>query len=217
MKQIIIACAGGFGWEISEYLRQDIERGLLEGYALKGVIDDNEESSNRAPLAVPFLGTISAYRPEIDEHLLIAVGKPSARRNIKKRLDNVGSCYMSYIHSSCYIAVTAKIGRGVIVCPNSVVNCGVDLGDFSLLNVFCSIGHGAQVGDFSVLSPYVAVNGNARVGEDCFLGTRATVFPRVVLGNKCVVDSHSFVKENVDDKKMISVRGNYLVVDNRLG
>ena len=48
------------------------------------------------------------------------------------------------------------------------------------------------------------------------MGTRATLFPKVVLGANCVVDAHSPVKQSAPDRKLISMRGQYLVLDNRL-
>lgn len=217
MKQIIIAGGGGFGWELAEYVHQDIECGLLCDVSLKGVIDDQTDDAQRSPIPLPYLGTITNYNPELDEFILLAIGIPRIKRLLYERLSNVGSQFFSYVHSSVYVASSAVIGEGVVICPHCVINSGSVLENFSMLNVFCSIGHGARVGKFSVLSPFAALNGDAQVGTDCFLGTRATVFPRVSLGNKCIVDTHSYVKINAEDGKIISNRGSYMVLKNRLG
>lgn len=216
MKQIVVAGAGGFGREVAEYLRQDILAGALPGYTVRGLVDDNAEPEKRAPIPLPYLGSIPEYRPEADDVICIAVGSPEGRRLVQRQLANVGAQFLTYVHSSVFVAQDAVIGTGVIVCPNSIVNSGAVLEDFSVLNVFCSAGHGCRVGAFSVLSPYAALNGNSRIGADCFLATRATIFPWVSLGEKCVVDSHAYVKASVGDKKIISVRGDYSVLDNRL-
>lgn len=217
LKQVVIAGAGGFGWELSEYLYQDIQCGSLSGISLKGVLDDKTDAAQRAPISLPYLGTISAYSPKQDEVILLAIGNPRIRRSVQKHLSAVGSRFVSYIHSRAYVASNACIGEGVVVCPNCVINCGAVLEDFSVVNVFCSVGHGAHVGSFSVLSPYAALNGDARIGNNCFLGTRATVFPGVSLGDTCVVDSHSFAKSSTEDRRIITIRGNYQVLNNRLG
>lgn len=36
------------------------------------------------------------------------------------------------------------------------------------------------------------------------------------MGDSCFVDTHAYVKAAVGDRKIVSVRGNYLVLDNRL-
>ena len=84
------------------------------------------------------------------------------------------------------------------------------------VNVNCSVGHESVVGISSVLSPYSAINGNAKVGDLCFLGTRATVFPGVVVGSKSIIDSHSYVQSSVKSKSIVSSRGEYIVLNNRL-
>ncbi len=217
MKYIVIVGGGGFGWELVEYVHQDIQLGLLPDIVLKGVIDDETDSAKRSPIPLPYLGTISGYHPDPEDYLLLAIGNPRIKRLLYDRLSAVSSHFFSYVHSSVYKSSSAVIGKGVVVCPNCILNSGSILEDFSMLNVFCSIGHGAHVGGFSVLSPFSALNGDAQIGSGCFLGTRATVFPRVTLGNNCVVDSHSYVKGSVGDRKIITLRSKYMVLNNRLG
>ncbi|ARM31365.1 acetyltransferase [Prosthecochloris sp. HL-130-GSB] len=216
MKKIVIAGGGGFAYEVLEYLKQDIEAGLLVDVNIKGYLDDREDVSIHEPLSVPYLGTILNYKPQKDEYVVIAIGSPFGKKKVCHQLQSVGSSFISYVHSSAYVSSSAKIGEGVFVCPYCVVNSGAVIEDFVMLNVFCSIGHGAVVGEFSVLSPYSALNGDASVGCGCFLGTRATVFPKTHVGNDCIIDTHSFVRMNAGDKCMITNRSKYIVLNNRL-
>lgn len=215
MRNIVIAGGGGFGWELAEYIRQDIATGRLSGVGLRGFIDDNLMPEDRAPIPLPYLGTISDYRPLAGDVVVLALGTPKSRHIVHDHLKKCDATFYSYVHSSVYLASDAHVAEGVIVCPNSIINSGATLSEFSVVNVFGSVGHGACVGAFSVLSPYAALNGNAKTGSDCFLGTRSTIFPNVSLGDRCVVDSHSYVKASVGDNKIISNRGSYLVLDNR--
>jgi len=217
MQQIVIAGGGGFGLQIAQYLLSDAASGQLRGYAIKGVIDDTFAESPSLPyFPLPYLGSIVDYRPDQEDVLLIAIGSPRGRRIVHRNLLKAGARFMTYVHPSSYVAADAELGEGVVIFPNSVINSKVVVGAFSVINVFCSIGHGAAIGEFSVLSPYAALNGDARIGSDCFLGTRATVFPCVSMGNLCVVDTHAYVKAKTGDRKIVSVRGNYVVLDNRL-
>jgi UDP-3-O-[3-hydroxymyristoyl] glucosamine N-acyltransferase len=127
-----------------------------------------------------------------------------------------GARLFTYVHRSAWVAGSSNLGEGVVVCPNSLVNAGARVGDNVAINVFCSVGHGAQIGAHSVLSPYCSLSGDSVLGEGGFMGTRATLFPKTVLGSDCIVDAHSAVRQSEPDNKMISVRGQYLVLDNRL-
>lgn len=216
MKQIVIAGGGGFGWELADYISHDIENGFLKGVSIKGIIDDQADAAFRAPIGLPYIGTIASFKPASDDYLLVAIGNTNSRQLVYERLLDAGCRFTNYIHSSVYVAASAKVMNGVIVCAGSVINAGAYLDIGSVINVCCSIGHGAVVGKHSVLSPYSVLNGDAIVGDLCFLGTRATIYPKVIVGDNCTVDSHSYVKLSVKKNSIITTRGNYKVLLKRI-
>jgi len=218
MKQLIVVGGGGFSREVIQYLLADRAAGRLAGVELAGVVDDRADCEVvRAGLPLPYLGTVADLEGRAPASFVLAIGSVRWRAALAERLLAKGHRPFTYVHPSVVVAADATIGRGALVCPNSIVNSGAVIGEFAAVNVFCSIGHGAQVGAYSVISPYAALNGDACIGQRCFLGTRATVFPGVTLGDGCIVDSHSFAKVDASARKIISVRGQMLVVDNRLG
>lgn len=216
MKRIVIVGGGGFGRELYGYIKGDLSAGRLKGYALAGVLDDNPDCE----LAVKsqelaYLGALASFEPQGNEVLVIAIGKASIRRNIFDQIKRRGISLFTYVHSSAQVMPDVTLGEGAVVCPNSIINVGAKLGDNVAVNVFCSIGHGASIGHHAVLSPYSALSGDSKLGVCGFMGTRATLFPGVVMGAGCIVDAHSAVRQSVGENKIVSVRGEYLVLDNR--
>jgi acetyltransferase-like isoleucine patch superfamily enzyme len=199
-----------------DYVEKDIAARRLSGVCVAGVLDDNPASPIKNGIEIDYLGRIDAYVPAVDERLILTLGQPEVRRRLATALLSKGAQFLSYVHASCYVSGTARLGLGIIVCPNAVINSGARCEDFAVVNVFGSVGHGATVGAYSVLSPYAALNGDAAIGAECFLGTRATIFPGVSLGAQCVVDSHGFVKRSVGDRMMIASRGTYIEVPRRI-
>lgn len=215
MKKLILAGCGGFGQEVYAYIVKDIEEKKLMDVELIGVIDDSEQSYKTSGIELPLLGTISGYKFDSETYVVLCVGEVKLRRELVARLVRNGANFYSYIHSSCYVATNSKIGEGVIICPQSVINVNVNIFPHVVINVFSSVGHSAVIGDGSVLSPYSALNGDASIGRYCFLGTRATIYPRVSMPDNCIVDSHSAVKKTVTNPSMISNRATYICVRNR--
>ncbi|WP_341675061.1 acetyltransferase [Niveibacterium sp. SC-1] len=216
-RRLIVAGAGGFATELVEYLLQDIAAGHLQGCEVAGVLDDfPDRFYSKSGLEVPLLGGIQDYAFRADEYALVALGTPRDRSTVVARLKQNGARFFTYVHSSCYLARNARLGEGVVACPNAIINANAEVADHVALNIASSVGHGAVVGAFSVLSPFAALNGNARIGERCFLSTRATVFPRVSLGNDCTVDVHSYAKASTEDGMIITHRGTYQVLENRM-
>lgn len=216
MSRILIAGGGGFGLEMYSYISADLAAVERPEPAIVGILNDGPDCEvlRKIPKAAYF-GSIQDYQPQPGDAVTIAIGNASARRKIAELLRGRGVHWLTYIHPTAWVAETATIGEGSIICPNSIVNAGADVGENVVVNVFCSIGHGARIGAHSVLSPYCSLSGDSALGEGGFMGTRATLFPKVALGSNCVVDAHTPVKQSAQARKIISSRGQYLVLDNR--
>jgi len=216
MTRIIIAGGGGFGLELYGYLQQDLASGRLGGHTLAGVLDDGADCEllRKTPDA-NYLGPIRDYRPQAEDRIAIALGSVAGRRAVAAGLVERGARLFTYVHGTAWIAASARLGEGSLVCPNSIVNAGAELEGNVLVNVFCSVGHGARIGAHSVLSPYCSLSGDSSLGEGGFMGTRATLFPKITLGADCVVDAHSAVRQSVPAATTVSVRGQILVLPHR--
>lgn len=216
MTRILIAGGGGFGLEMYSYITADITAGHLPGHTLAGILNDGEDCEvlRKVPQA-QYQGSIEGYRPAPDDVVTIAVGSAAGRRKIADIMRARGARLLTYIHPSALIATTATVAEGAIICPNSIVNASAAVGYNVAVNVFCSVGHSARVGAHSVLSPYCSLNGDAVLGEGGFMGSGATIFPKIAVGDNCIIDAHTAVRHPAPDNKMISVRGQYLVVENR--
>lgn len=216
MSRILIAGGGGFGLELYSYLSADLAAVERSEPSVVGILNDGSDCEvlRKIPQA-QYFGSIQDYQPQPGDAVTIAIGSAPARRKIAELLRARGAYWLTYIHPTALVADSATIGEGVIICPYSIVNAGAHIEENVAVNVFCSVGHGARIGAHSVLSPYCSLSGDSVLGEGGFMGTRATLFPKVVLGSNCVVDAHSPVKQSAPDRKMISTRGQYLVLDNR--
>lgn len=202
--------------ELYGYIKADLAVGFLNGYTLAGVLDDNPNCELKIKVPeISHLGALASFQPQGDELLVIAVGKAIIRRKIFEKINQMKLPLFTYVHSSALVMRDAILGKGTVVCPNTIINFGAKVGDNVAVNVFCSIGHGASIGSHSVLSPYCAMSGDSKLGDCGFMGTRATLFPGVVMGDECIVDAHSTVRQSVGDNKVVSVRGKYWVLDNR--
>lgn len=129
---------------------------------------------------------------------LVAVGDPKLRRMMWDQAVAAGlhPC-LPIIHETAVIGAELNIGRGAIVCPNTVITVGVTIGQNTLVNLACTLGHDSVLGDHSVLSPGVNVSGNVRIGEGCQLGTNSSVRERVTIGDGAVVGMGAVVLKDV--------------------
>lgn len=214
---MIVVGSGGFAAEIIGYLRDCRSASPNGEPILAGVVDDY--AADPAPANVcglPFLGRLDDVPDPAGCRFVAASGTPRFRKETIEIIRARGWALHSVVHPTAIIARDAYVGEGTVIAPYAIVNARARVGVGCALNVFCSVGHDASVGDYSVLSPYTALNGWSAIGELCFLGTRATVFPRVRVGARSMVDTHSFVRADTDERMIVSNRGEYRVLKNRL-
>jgi len=183
MKKIVVICKGGFGKEMLDYLSDTFSAD--SGYEFERIQDlfpDDE----------------LIVKP--DEVFVVANGDPAAKARLSKKIEQAGGQLLSVIHPTCYVAKTATIGPGVIMCPFAYVGPGAVLAPHVTMNVYCGCGHNARIGSYSVLSPYAAVAGAAELGEGVFLGSYAFVAPEKRVGNHSKLSAgaitHNDVPEN---------------------
>lgn len=81
------------------------------------------------------------------------------------------------IHPTAVIDSTARIGAGVHIGPQAVVEAGVVLGERVHLGAGTYVGHEARIGDDCFLHPRVVVR------ERCILGRRVIVHCGAVIGS----------------------------------
>lgn len=180
---IVIVGAGDFGREILQYCRDCIAAGLEA--QIKGFLDDAAAEIGHFHPDVPVLGTIADYTPSGEhERFVIAIGSTPLRRELGQRLRLHGRRFVSIVHPSAYVAPTATLASGCVICPFAFVAPFAQLAEDVVLNTYASVGHDTRVGAGSVLSPYAVINGRVTLETDVFLGTQSAVTAGCSIGHR---------------------------------
>src|SRR5690606_35393479 len=148
---IVIIGAGGHAAELHDYI-MSTQSHDVHGNSLRiiGFIDENVENYLKYELSSPYLGSISDHKIQDNTFYLIGIGNPVVRKNIVLNFKERGAKFISYVDPSASLSPTSQIGIGAVIAP--FVNLGPKtvLGDFSLINSRCSLGHDSQVGEFNI-------------------------------------------------------------------
>ena len=203
MKNIIFVGGGGFALEIYSFMQDD--KNFKN--TICGVIDDSVgcELIKRYP-EIEYLGKIKQYKFKINEKAIITIGDPFLRKDIFNFLKQKNIEFLSYIHSTAFVASDSKMGEGCYVGPHCIISSKSEIKDNISLNVYCGVGHGAKVESHVVVSPYSVINGDCQVGDAVFLGSRVTLFPKIRIGKGSSIDSGVILRHDVDNFKMVSQR-----------
>lgn len=195
MTKVLVIGSGDLGKQIAHYISDSSE------YKMVGYIDDWKEIGTQID-DYPILGHMDdieyLYKEQVFDKVLMGIGYNhfDARKNIFERLEGKIP-FASYIHPTCYIDNTAKIGRGVIILPR----CMIDMQSIIQDNVFVYsgsvIGHNSIVGFNSILSLSVTTGGFVNIGHSCFIGLGCSIRDHIKIADNSFVGAASNVVKDI--------------------
>ncbi|HEC34977.1 MAG TPA: acetyltransferase [Anaerolineae bacterium] len=197
MLRVVIIGAGGHAREVLDILlacqtnRHEIEP--------LGFIDENLDNHGHTLDGFPVLGDFHWFEGvdhgEIE--VICAVGTPKVCRRLTQRAWSLGLRFASAISPRASISPHARIGQGVMIFANVIVNTGAVIGDHVILNVAVTVSHDTVVGDFCNINPGVHLAGNVTVGEGCYIGMGANVIQGVAIGPWSIIGAGAVVVRDV--------------------
>ena len=185
MKKIVIICNGGFGREMQTYIQDVFPEG--SGHALDRIQD---------------LFPDDPFEPAADEVFVVATGEPAIKEKLVTKIEAAGGTMLTVVHPTCYVAGSAIIGRGALLCPFAFVGPFAELAPHVTMNVHSGCGHNAKLGSFTVMSPYASVSGAGELGEQVFMGTHSYVAPEKKVGFRSKISAGAFALEDVPERSM---------------
>lgn len=197
MKNILIVGAGGFGREVYNWINDSKEN--YPDWNMIGFLNDELLALEGFNYDISIVSTIIDYQPKEDEYLIMAIGSPKDKNKLVDFLENKGAKFETFIHRTAIVGKNVKLGKGSILCPNSIITCDAVIGKFVTINCFSGTGHDVKVGDYSTLSGHVDITGFAKVGKRVSIGSHACILPKVSVGDDAVVGAGSVVIRNVKE------------------
>ena len=195
MNKLIIVGAGGFARETLQCALQSKDNNV--NWVISGFISDDLDVLNGIECSYKILGKVHGWQPKADERFVIAIGSTVDKKRIATELAVKGAIFVNVIHKSVTIFPNAKLGCGVILCPNVFVSDNAVIYDHVAINHSSGIGHDAQVGAYTTISSFCDITGNVKVGESVFFGSSVSTIPKINIANDSYVCAGSVVMNNL--------------------
>ncbi|WP_374958280.1 acetyltransferase [Gilvibacter sp.] len=196
MKDIAIYGAGGFGREIA-YLLEQINK-VQPQYNLIGYYDDGVDP-NTAVGELRVLGNISDLNA-IDYQLcvVVAIGAPAIKKKVIEQINNPNLSFPNLFHPSVSWQLdTVKFGKGNIICAGNLLTVDIEIGDFVILNLSCTVGHDTVIKDYSSFMPSVNISGEVLIEEAVYVGTGAKIINQLTIGQNTIVGAGAVVSKDL--------------------
>jgi sugar O-acyltransferase (sialic acid O-acetyltransferase NeuD family) len=196
MEPMLIIGAGGFGREVLSMLNS-MSSGMQIG-APSGFIDDGIPKGTMVN-GLPVLGGLEVLKEYSEAALVIAVGNGSTRERILSKIDSGKFTFPNVIHPSALFQAPQRIkmGKGNIICAGSIFTVDIQLGDFCIVNLGCTVGHDAELESFSSLMPGVRISGGARLRKGCYIGTGANLIKATEVGAGSIIGAGAMVDRDI--------------------
>jgi len=127
----------------------------------------------------------------------MAVGNPKVKKTLFADMKSRGGHFSTLMHPSAVVARTARLGEGVVVCPQAFISADATVGDLCTINGSASVGHDVKLGSFATLSAHVDLTGWVQVDECVFFGSGARVLPKVKIGAGARIGAGAVVMRSV--------------------
>ena len=197
MKDIAIFGAGGFGREVLALIK-DINR-VAPAWNIVGFFDDGYEKGVMIN-GYPSLGqTDELNKWKSPLNLAIAIGDPGIKKSVLNKINNPMVDYPTLIHPSVWIGDKefVKLGKGCIVCAGVMITTNVQIEDFVILNLQCTVGHDTIIKDYAAFMPTVNISGEVTIGEGVYVGTGAKIINQLEIGEYTIVGAGAVVSQTL--------------------
>lgn len=196
MKRIAIIGAGGFGREVKTLIDQI--NNVKKTYEIVGFYDDNIEQDKNIN-GIPFLGNTEGINLiEKPCCLAIAIGNPEIKKRIYNKISNHFVSFPNLIHPSVIIGRdNIQMGKGNIICAGTIITNDINIGDFVILNLCCTLGHDSIIKSFSSFMPSVNISGEVIIKESVYVGTGAKIINQLTIGENTIVGAGAVVAKSL--------------------
>lgn len=138
------------------------------------------------------------YEFRYDSKLIIAVGDPKGKKDVKLRLDKEEVEYINIIN--CHLSKLAEIGIGNIVMGNVSITGNVKIGNHICIYSQTNISHDSIIGDYSTICPGVTICGNVTIGDECFIGAGSVIKEKVNICDNVFIGAGSLVLKDIEEE-----------------
>ena len=197
MKNIAIFGAGGFGREVKTVI-DEINKVNPQTYNFIGFFDDGFEKGTLVN-NYTVLGGINDINNYSDQlAIVVCIGDPRVKEKIVSKIDNSKVEFPSIIHPRASVSSEfVTIGKGCIICEGTIITCNIDIKDFVILNLMCTVGHDTVIENYCSFMPSVNVSGEVKIEQGVYVGTGAKIINLLEIGENTIVGAGAVVSKSL--------------------
>jgi acetyltransferase EpsM len=207
-RKFVIIGGRGTAVVIAEQLLDAIDRCGMDAEFLGYAFDDETMGGevNGIPILCKTTEAAERFSKHRDVGFIYQLYRPDLMKERVELLHRLGipeNRLATFIHPTCCVTRSAEIGRGTVLCANTVVNPNAKVGNCVTVNSNVLIGHDTHIGDYTFISGHAAIGSNIRIGQGNFIGLNSAVRNFVTMGDYGLVGAGSNIVKDVESGQVV--------------
>jgi acetyltransferase-like isoleucine patch superfamily enzyme len=165
----------------------------------KMVFFDDVLCAQHAENCFPFESFLDPRFADYDFYLGLGYRHLSRKSEILHQLQAANRSAPSFVHPSCYLHPTCRIGDSCLIYPRCNIGHETELACGVLLDNSVVVSHNSYVGEATYCAPAVVLSGHTTVGNGTFLGTGTLVANNRRIGHQARVGIGTVVTQDIPD------------------
>ncbi len=120
------------------------------------------------------------------------------RQKIYNLIDKFDLDCITYIHDTCVVSPTAKIGKGCLIGPFSSLLQHSILDNYCIIESYCLVSHYVEIGKNTILHSGTKIAGKTKIGNNCMFNFNSSVINNVKITDNVILGANSNITKNVD-------------------
>lgn len=197
MKELVIIGAGDFGREVLALVNR-VNNAGQDDFNILGFVDDNINMQGQEIAGLPVLGTID-WINNYDEELYVvcSIGTGNIRKSVINKISNPKVVFPVIIDPTVILLGEHTFGEGVIICANNVISVNVHVGNHSIVNLSCTLGHDTILKDYCTVNPGSNLSGFVVLEECVDIGTGTKIIQHINVGENTVIGAGAVVVRDI--------------------
>jgi len=131
------------------------------------------------------------------KYFICCVGSNKSRYYISEKLTQYKLKPLDIKSNFTTIDKTVKLGKGIQIMPNVVINSFCEVGDYCILNTSATLDHDCIIKNGVHIMGGASIAGGVQIDNFAIVGTNATIFPNIKIGENSIVGAGAVVNKNV--------------------
>lgn len=199
MEKIVIVGAGGFGREV-EWLINRINK-VKPTYEVVGFVDDGKENGESVGHSTVIFNTDELSKTSEKYSVAIAIGNAKVRKMLAEKISsNKNLSFPNLIDPAViYDEEEVTLGEGNIICGGTIMTVNINIGNFNIINLDCTIGHDDILNNYITIYPSVNVSGNVIVNDCAEIGTGTQIIQGLSVNGNTIIGASAAVVKSIEE------------------